>query len=116
MSPAIVKSALLSSVAMSKAEREIMHNRNLSTDRKSGMTGEKFKRRYPIGAELMGNGQTHFRVWAPKADRVEVAIEGEWRTSAAESRSSKFFELQPEPNGYFSGSVQAGAGNLYRLR
>src|SRR5438477_6198215 len=27
-------------------------------------------RRYPIGAELIGPNQTHFRVWAPKAQDV----------------------------------------------
>jgi len=41
------------------------------------MTEAKINRRYPIGAELIGDGQTHFRVWAPKAKQLEVMIEGE---------------------------------------
>lgn len=63
----------------------------------------KTKRRYPIGAELIG-GQTHFRVWAPKAKRLEVVIEGEGHA------------LDREVSGYFSGAVTAGAGTLYRFR
>jgi maltooligosyltrehalose trehalohydrolase len=93
-----------------------MHNRSLTAERKSGMTDEKFERRYPIGAELMGNGRTHFRVWAPKAERVEVTIEGEWRNSPGTKAPSTFRELDREPNGYFSGSVEAEAGALYRFR
>jgi maltooligosyltrehalose trehalohydrolase len=62
------------------------------------------KRRYPIGAELIGNGLAHFRVWAPKAKRLEVVIEG------------VFHELESEPSGYFSGAVTAQAGTLYRFR
>jgi hypothetical protein len=30
------------------------------------MTMSQAERRYPIGAELIGENQTHFRVWAPK--------------------------------------------------
>ena len=37
----------------------------------------KMQRRYPIGAELIGEGRTHFRVWAPKAKQLEVVLEGE---------------------------------------
>ncbi len=49
----------------------------------------------------------HFRVWAPRHRRVEVAIEGDGATRA----------LDDEGNGYFSGLVaQARAGALYRYR
>src|SRR2546423_5089721 len=85
-------------------ETEIMDNRTLTGERSSGMTGTKIERRYPIGAELIGDGRVHFRVWAPKAKRLEVAIYG------------KFQELQSEPGGYFSGTIEANAGALYRLR
>ena len=81
-----------------------MHNRTVTTDRSSGMSGTKIERRYPIGAELIGDRRVHFRVWAPKAKRLEVSIEG------------KFHELQSEPNGYFAGPVEAKAGTLYRFR
>ena len=67
------------------------------------MTETNVKRRYPIGAELI-DGQAHFRVWAPKAKRLEVDIEG------------KSHALEREASGYFSGEVTADAGTLYRFR
>jgi 1,4-alpha-glucan branching enzyme len=33
------------------------------------------KRRYPIGVELIGENETHFRVWAPKAQQVDLVLE-----------------------------------------
>ena len=68
------------------------------------------KRRYPIGAELVGENQTHFRVWAPKATELNVVLE-----SPAEAKP-KFFPLAAEPEGYFSGALNAGAGTRYRFR
>ena len=68
------------------------------------------KRRYPIGAELIGENQTHFRVWAPKAREVDVVLEG-----AAEAKP-KFFPLTAESGGYFSGAADAGRGARYRFR
>ncbi len=93
-----------------------MHNRNSSADRSSGMTGREITRRYPIGAELVGNGQAHFRVWAPKANRLEVVLEGKWRGDRDVKILPTFWELEREPTGYFSGSLEAGAGALYRFR
>ncbi len=61
-------------------------------------------RRFPIGAEVQAQG-THFRVWAPKRQRVEVVLD-----------SGAATELEREPGGYFSGLAQAGAGERYRLR
>src|SRR5437763_11347963 len=84
-------------------ETEIMDNRGPTGERRSGMTGTKIERRYPIGAELIG-GAAHFRVWAPKAKRLEVAI------------GDAFHELEPEERGYFSGSVTARADTNYRFR
>src|ERR1041385_393626 len=85
-------------------ETEIMDNRLPTGERRSWMTGTKIERRYPIGAELIGDGRVHFRVWAPKAKQLEVAIDG------------KFHELESEPGGYFSGAAEAKAGTLYRFR
>ena len=68
------------------------------------------KRRYPIGAELIGENQTHFRVWAPKAREVDVVLE-----DAAEAKP-KFCSLTAESGGYFSGAANAGAGARYRFR
>ena len=81
-----------------------MHDRTINAERSSGMSEREIKRRYPIGAQLIGDGRVHFRIWAPKAKTLEVAIDG------------NFHELAPEPDGYFSGSVEAQAGTLYRFR
>ncbi|MFL6499246.1 MAG: alpha-amylase family glycosyl hydrolase [Candidatus Udaeobacter sp.] len=68
------------------------------------------KRRYPIGAELVGQNQTHFRVWAPKAREVDLVLED---TTGAKI---KFCSLAAEPGGYFSGAANAGSGARYRFR
>lgn len=76
------------------------------------MTRAKNQRRYPIGAELIGESLTHFRVWAPKADRVDVVLE-----SSPENEAERTFHpLEAEAGGYFSGRIPAGAGSFYRFR
>src|SRR5205809_5223620 len=72
----------------------------------------RVRRRYPIGAELIGPDQAHFRVWAPKAQRVDLILEG----SAAKTSGQTFQGLEAEENGYFFGAVKAGAGDRYRFR
>jgi 1,4-alpha-glucan branching enzyme len=54
---------------------------------------QQAKRRYPIGAELIGENQTHFRVWAPKAREVDVVFE-----DAAKAKP-KFCSLSAESEG-----------------
>ncbi|HET7729848.1 MAG TPA: malto-oligosyltrehalose trehalohydrolase [Usitatibacter sp.] len=50
-------------------------------------------------------GGTHFRVWAPDRERVEVVVDGQ------------AFALQREAGGYHAGAVpNAAAGTLYRYR
>src|SRR5215469_5448146 len=68
------------------------------------------KRRYPVGAELVGEKQTDFRVWAPKARQLDVVVEDN-------SNSKRVFQtLRPEPHGYFSGTISLGHGARYRFR
>jgi maltooligosyltrehalose trehalohydrolase len=67
-----------------------------------------YERRFPIGAEIAGNGQTHFRVWAPKAHELDVALET--------GGEPAFHRLHREEGGYFSGEAPAAAGALYRYR
>ena len=69
------------------------------------------QRRYPIGAELIGPDQAHFRVWAPKAQRVDLVLKG----SAAKTTGQTFQGLEAEEGGYFSGIAKAGAGARYRF-
>ena len=65
-----------------------------------------------IGANILPQGGTHFRVWAPRRQAVEVAIEG----GAERGSDSRTFGLAPEGQGYFSGLVRSvGAGALYRF-
>ena len=70
------------------------------------------KRRYPIGAELIGPDQTHFRVWAPKAQVVDLVLED----SAGKKPHQIFHALEAEEGGYFSGHANAGAGSRYWFR
>ena len=63
-------------------------------------------RRLPVGAEVVPEG-VHFRVWAPRRERVEVVFE--------DGRPA--VELEPEQGGYFSGLAEgAEAGALYKYR
>lgn len=65
-------------------------------------------RRLPVGAETQPGGGVHFRVWAPRRERVEVVLE---------DGQSGGLVLEEEPLGYFSGLAKAaGAGSLYRFR
>src|SRR5947208_1060582 len=70
----------------------------------------KVKRRYPIGAEVIGKDQTHFRVWAPKARDLDVVIE------PGPSSKGGVHALSTEPDGYFFGTANAAAGSRYRFR
>jgi maltooligosyltrehalose trehalohydrolase len=63
-------------------------------------------RRLPIGAELSQPEGVHFRVWAPRARRVDVMLESD---AAAVS-------LEPESDGYHGGVVRAASvGARYRF-
>jgi hypothetical protein len=48
-------------------------------------------RRLPVGAEVVADG-VHFRVWAPKRQRVEVVVEG----GPGFKGEAAAFELRPE--------------------
>ena len=68
------------------------------------------KRRYPIGAEVGGENQTHFRVWAPKARELDLVVE------PGPHSKRTFRPLIAEPSGYFSGVINAGVGARYWFR
>ena len=68
------------------------------------------KRRYPIGAEVIDGNQTDFRVWAPKAQGLDVVVE-----DGANSKT-RFHTLTTKADGYFSGTIHIGVGTRYRLR
>jgi maltooligosyltrehalose trehalohydrolase len=62
-------------------------------------------RRMPVGAELCGDGETHFRVWAPERKSVVVVSDNEFKPVT----------LEREANGYFSGFARAAAGMRYKF-
>ncbi|HST51573.1 MAG TPA: malto-oligosyltrehalose trehalohydrolase, partial [Pyrinomonadaceae bacterium] len=71
--------------------------------------GRSLSRRLPVGAEVLTRGGTHFRVWAPRRERVEVVFEG------GDEQST--LELEREDGGYFSAlAANIGDGALYRFR
>src|SRR5437867_8024202 len=70
----------------------------------------KVRRRYPIGAELITENQTHFRIWASEARKLDVVIE------QGPDSGRTFRSLTTEPAGYFSGAIGAGVGACYRFR
>ncbi|HEY0369421.1 MAG TPA: malto-oligosyltrehalose trehalohydrolase [Chthoniobacterales bacterium] len=63
-------------------------------------------RSYPIGAEYLGDGRTHFRVWAPKAKTLDVLTEN----------TNDNYSLGREADGYFSGVAPVEVGARYRFR
>lgn len=65
-------------------------------------------RRLPMGAEALPGGGVHFRVWAPRRQRVEAVCE---------TPTVEIVELAPEGDGWFAGSATlAGPGTRYRFR
>jgi len=70
----------------------------------------KPKRRYPIGAEVQPTGGTHFLVWAPRPEKVDLVLESGPGAPAT-------IPLQALPGGYRAALVpQAGAGTRYRFQ
>jgi maltooligosyltrehalose trehalohydrolase len=71
------------------------------------MQATDMSRRLPIGAELSQSGRVHFRVWAPRARRVDVILENAPST----------VQLEAEPDGYHGGLAEAATvGTRYRFR
>ncbi|HEY7180258.1 MAG TPA: malto-oligosyltrehalose trehalohydrolase [Blastocatellia bacterium] len=76
------------------------------------MTNERHRPLH-IGANILPQWGTNFRVWAPRRESIEVVIEG----GAERDANGRAFELAPEEHGYFSGVVRSvGDGALYRFR
>lgn len=57
-----------------------------------------------LGARYLGNGQTEFRVWAPKPDQVAVHLV---------APDERIIPLQPDAQGYWLGQIAAEPGALY---
>lgn len=62
-----------------------------------------------LGATPVSLNETHFRIWAPKHKQLTVEIQ--------RPDSSHVCDLEPEADGYFTGTVQnAGPGDLYHFQ
>jgi maltooligosyltrehalose trehalohydrolase len=96
---------------MKREITELRHDQRFGDERKNSVP-DLSKRRYPIGAELIGENDTHFRIWAPKAKQVDLVLE----ENSSKNAQRSFHPLAREEGGYFSGSAGAGAGALYRFR
>jgi maltooligosyltrehalose trehalohydrolase len=71
------------------------------------MQATDMSRRLPIGAELIQPRGVHFRVWAPRAQRVDVVVDSDARTVC----------LERDADGYHGGIVEAAfVGTRYRFR
>ena len=65
-------------------------------------------RRLPVGADVVGLETVHFRVWAPRRRRVDVAVE------SGSGDVVRTVPLSREDGGYFTGTGDIGPGTLYR--
>ena len=71
------------------------------------MQATGLSRRLPIGAEISGAGGVHFRVWAPRARRVELVLDNE----------AGVVRLEPESDGYHAGMAEAATADArYHFR
>jgi maltooligosyltrehalose trehalohydrolase len=95
-----------------KSEKTERHGQRVAARRSATVN---YERRYTIGAEVIDETESHFRVWAPKAQRVDVVLEGDGKSRGTEAPPT-FHALQREEGGYFSGIAPARAGSLYRFR
>ena len=63
----------------------------------------KFKHDLPFGATVLNDGTTRFRIWAPSAATLDLAIDGARLT------------MRPEAAGWHSLTVPAGPGTRYQF-
>ena len=68
-------------------------------------TTRPYARRYPVGAEYLGDGRTHFRVWAPASQHVTVVFD-----------DNREVRLDADIDSYFTGIADADPGARYQFR
>jgi maltooligosyltrehalose trehalohydrolase len=95
-----------------RAPRSVTEARHKGSSPKPPLSG--IPRRYPIGAEMLPSGGAHFRVWAPKCERVELQLSEGAKIS---SGASKLIEMKQEEHGYFSVSApKTSVGMRYKFK
>ncbi|HWH71202.1 MAG TPA: hypothetical protein VNT26_17580, partial [Candidatus Sulfotelmatobacter sp.] len=73
-----------------------------------------YARQFPIGAEVVPGGGVHFRVWAPKSQRVALRVASD---PALHGLDLEEVELEAEHFGYFSVYVpEAEPGMFYKFQ
>lgn len=73
----------------------------------------EYDRQFPIGAEIVSERGVHFRVWAPRRNRVEAIISPHEDFHG----DTQALELGRGPEGYFSGlAPEAAAGMFYHFQ
>ncbi|HSU56546.1 MAG TPA: malto-oligosyltrehalose trehalohydrolase [Candidatus Dormibacteraeota bacterium] len=71
-----------------------------------------YRRKFPIGAEVMPAGGGHFRVWAPNSERVFLELSRQQRMAPLQE-----IEMEREGRGYFSVELkEARAGMFYKFK
>jgi len=93
---------------MMRAKRSTAHDRDAGSSRRIPVTNPHVNRRYPIGAELIGPNETHFRLWAPKAQHVDLVLE----ESAKTMRSAAFIRSTPKAAVIFQASPRSVPGRF----
>jgi maltooligosyltrehalose trehalohydrolase len=86
----------------------MQHSDVMSGSPRSVNDSAKYVRRLPVGAEVQPRGGVHFRVWAPRCQRVMVQVE------SAAGQPRKPLALTGEEVGYYSVfDPAASAGDRY---
>jgi maltooligosyltrehalose trehalohydrolase len=101
---------------MRTAKSEKTSHQREVIERRALVNKSNYQRRYPIGAELIDKNTTHFRVWAPKAKRLDLVLEGNQDQKGRDTKVPPTFVPLAKESDYFSGIALAGAGSLYRFR
>ncbi len=74
-----------------------------------------FARRLPVGAELQPRGGVHFRVWAPRRQRVAVVLGADHGSTRDVAELA--VALERDRDGYFAGfAAEAQVGDRYGFR
>jgi maltooligosyltrehalose trehalohydrolase len=69
-------------------------------------SGDRFAYPLPFGAEVLADGRTRFRLWAPDHDEIAVCLEP----------ASAGLAMQKEAGGWFGLTTEAAPGTAYRYR
>jgi maltooligosyltrehalose trehalohydrolase len=93
-----------------------MRSASAARSLKDAIAGASPRRRLPVGAEPVEPNRTHFRLWAPSAQRVDVVFDDSRSTPLDPETVPAAPGSHPASDGYFSGIAEAGPGATYHFR